>query len=189
MMMMIMERHITAVVNQDLVPNALNWNQAKLGEEGFCKRFFHIFGLPPPNPWLLKPGTWSVKKIAHVWQVEGQQRTLWLKHRFTAARMTWALRAPEGFLKDSATHCIIERSYFHNNREQWASIYAGVPDLEETVTLVQWCGQNHTSLKWGKTKVETSIKRTTRLQDVLQFPFSHFFKAVLCYLHSLFCSR
>ena len=62
---------------------------------------------------------------------------MWLKHRFTAARMTWVLRAPEGFLKDSATHCIIERSYFHNNREQKASIYAGVPDLEETVTRVQ----------------------------------------------------
>ena len=40
MMIMIMERHITAVVNQDLAPNALTWNQAKLGEEGFCKRFF-----------------------------------------------------------------------------------------------------------------------------------------------------
>ena len=62
---------------------------------------------------------------------------MWLKHRFTAARMTWALRDSEGYLKDSATHCTIERSYFQYNREHKASIYAGVPDLEETVTRVQ----------------------------------------------------
>ena len=60
-----------------------------------------------------------------------------LKHRFPAARMTGALRAPVGYLKDSATHCIIERSYFQFNGEHKASIYAGVPDLEETVTRVQ----------------------------------------------------
>ena len=46
MMMMIMVRHMTSVVNRDLAPNALTWNQAKLGKEGFCKIFF-IFGLPP----------------------------------------------------------------------------------------------------------------------------------------------
>ena len=40
--------------------------------------------------------------------------------------MTWALRDPEGYLTDSATHCIIERSFFHNNREQKASIYAAM---------------------------------------------------------------
>ena len=60
-----------------------------------------------------------------------------LKHRFPAARMTWALRDSEGYLKDSVTHCNIERSYFQYHREQYASIYVGVPDLEETVTLVQ----------------------------------------------------
>ena len=54
-----------------------------------------------------------------------------------AARMTWALRDSEGYLKDSVTHCNIERSYFQYHREQYASIYVGVPDLEETVTLVQ----------------------------------------------------
>ena len=41
-----------------------------------------------------------------------------LKHRLTMARMTWALRDSEGYLKDSATHCIIERSYFQYHREQ-----------------------------------------------------------------------
>ena len=40
MMMMIMVRHMTAVVNRDLAPNALTWNQAKLSKEGFCKRSF-----------------------------------------------------------------------------------------------------------------------------------------------------
>ena len=40
MMMMIMVRHMTSVVNRDLAPNALTWNQAKLGKEGFCKRSF-----------------------------------------------------------------------------------------------------------------------------------------------------
>ena len=30
-----------------------------------------------------------------------------LKHRFTAAGMTWALRESEGYFKDSATHCTV----------------------------------------------------------------------------------
>ena len=47
MMMMIMVRHMTAVVNRDLAPDALTWNQAKLGEEGFCKRFFSYLWFTP----------------------------------------------------------------------------------------------------------------------------------------------
>ena len=37
---------MTAVVNRDLAPNALTWNQAKLGKEGFCKRSFYLWFTP-----------------------------------------------------------------------------------------------------------------------------------------------
>ena len=72
----------------------------------FVKDLFYLW-FTPTIPWPLKPGIWSIREIAHVWQVEGQQRTLWLKHRFPAARMTWALRDSEGYLTDSASHCTV----------------------------------------------------------------------------------
>ena len=104
MMMMIMVRHMTAVVNRDLAPNALTWNQAKLGKEGFCKRSFFSLVYPPQNHGRSSQvyGRSGKLPMSDKWKDNKG-----LKHRFTAAGMTWALRESEGYFKDSATHCTV----------------------------------------------------------------------------------